>query len=186
MNSALLLTALFKINQVDESAVRRVAYGFGAVVPSLLTAKVDAIPGYVFGEYLAALGERKDVVAFKMSDFGVQSYANGIAVRNQFLERNPEAVGAFVKTTIRGLEYALANREEAIVILAKYTETPARTLNDQFVAATPLLDSPTVRKNGIGVMSSDRWLAGQKLQVDFGDQRSLVPDEKLWTNRFVQ
>jgi len=185
-STSLMLAALFKINNIDESKLNKVTYGFGAMVPSLLTQKVDAIPGYIFGEYLAAKNSRKDVVAFKMSDFGVHSYANGIAVRSDFMKKNPDAVRAFVKTTMRALEYSLANRQEAISILAKFTETPAATLAEQLDAAASFIDTENARKVGYGVMTKDVWTATQNIQVKYGEQNAILDDEKLWTNRFVQ
>jgi NitT/TauT family transport system substrate-binding protein len=168
--------------------VKTVTYNFGAMVPSFLTGKVDATVGYYFGEYLAAKMESKNrpVVFLRFADFGVNPYANGIVVNNDFLAKDPKAVDAFVKTSIKALAYTFKHVDEAVAAAAKHTETPKATLKQQLQLAIELMDTPDARKVGYGVMTTAKWAATQKLQVEYGGQKAVVPDDKLWTNRFVK
>ena len=186
--TAIMLPAFAKLANVDMSKVKTVTYNFGAMVPSFLTGKVDATIGYYFGEYLAARTESKSkpIVWLRLSDFGVKTYANGIAVNNAFMAKDPKAVEAFVKTSLRALAYTYKNVDEAAGYAAKYTETPKALLKEQLTLAIELMDTPEARKDGYGVMTAEKWASTQKLQVEFGGQKAVVPDEKLWTNKFIK
>lgn len=186
--TAIMLPAFAKLSGLDMSKVKTVTYNFGAIVPSFLTGKVDASIGYYFGEYLAARTEAKgkQVLFLRLSDFGVKTYANGIAVANDFMTKNPQAVEAFVKTSLKALDYTYKNIDEAAGYAAKHTETPKALLKEQLTLAIELMDTPEARKAGYGVMTREKWASTQKLQVEYGGQKQAVPDEKLWTNKFIK
>jgi NitT/TauT family transport system substrate-binding protein len=186
--TAIMLPAFTKLANVDMSKVKTVTYNFGAMVPSFLTGKTDATIGYYFGEYLAARTESKgkEVVFLRLSDFGVHTYANGIVVNNEFMASNPEAVEAFVKTSLKALAYTFQHVDEAARAASKHTETPLATLKEQLTLAIELMDTPEAKKAGYGVMTAEKWASTQKLQVEYGGQKAPVPDAKLWTNKFVQ
>jgi NitT/TauT family transport system substrate-binding protein len=186
--TAIMLPAFAKLAGVDMSKVKTVTYNFGAIVPSFLTGKVDASIGYYFGEYLAARTESKDkpVLFLRLSEFGVKTYANGIVANNDFMAKDPKAVEAFVKTSLRALEYTYKNPDEAAGYAAKYTETPKALLKEQLTLAIELMDTPEARQAGYGAMSKEKWASTQRLQVEFGGQKETVPDDKLWTNKFVK
>lgn len=186
--TAIMLPAFAKLADVDMSKVKTVTYNFGAMVPSFLTGKVDATIGYYFGEYLAARTESKSkpIVWLRLADFGVKTYANGIAVNNGFMAKNPKAVAAFVKTSLRALEYAYKNVDEAAGYAAKYTETPKALLKEQLTLAIELMDTAEAKQAGYGVMTKEKWASTQRLQVEYGGQKQPVPDDKLWTNKFIK
>jgi len=186
--TAIMLPAFTKLSGVDMTKVKTVTYNFGAMVPSFLTGKVDATIGYYFGEYLAARTESKNkpIVFLRLSEFGIKTYANGIAVNNDFMAKNPKAVEAFVKTSIKALEYTYKNIDEAAGYSAKHTETPKALLKEQLTLAIELMDTAEAKKDGYGVMTQAKWAATQKLQVEYGGQKQAVSDDKLWTNKFVK
>jgi NitT/TauT family transport system substrate-binding protein len=185
--TVIMLPAFAKLGGVDMSKVKTVTYNFGAMVPSFLSGKVDATIGYYFGEYLAARDESKDkkVLFLRLADYGINTYANGIVVNNTFMAKDPKAVEAFVKTSVKALEYTFKNVDEAAAITAKYTETPQATLKEQLALAIELMDTPEARKDGYGEMTPAKWGSTQKLQVEYADQKEIVPDDKLWTNKFL-
>ncbi len=186
--TAIMLPAFAKLSNVDMSKVKTVTYNFGAMVPSFLTGKVDATIGYYFGEYLAARTESKNkpVVWLRLADFGIKTYANGIAVNNAFMAKDPKAVEAFVKVSLRALDYTYKNVDEAAGYAAKYTETPKALLKEQLTLAIELMDTAEAKKDGYGVMTKEKWASTQKLQLEYGGQKQAVPDDKLWTNKFIK
>lgn len=102
------------------------------------------------------------------------------------MAKNPKAVEAFVKTTMRAVKYKISNIEEAVAATAKHTETPAATLKAQLVFAMSYIDTAEARKIGYGVMTAEKWSSTQRQQVEYGGQKESVPDVKLWTNQFPQ
>ena len=186
--TAIMLPAFTKLAGVDMSKVKTITYNFGAMVPSFLSGQVDATIGYYFGEYLAAKNESKNrpVIFLRLADFGIKTYANGIIVNNAFMEKNPKAVEGFVKASLRALDYTFSHIDEAIAATAKNTETPSSTLKEQLTLAIEMMNTPEAKSAGYGVMTDDKWASTQKLQVDFGGQKEMVPSDKLWTNRFIK
>ena len=112
-------------------------------------------------------------------------YSNGIAVSNDFLASNPDAVDAFVKASIRGLEWTLANPDGAIDILSAHTETEKATLKEQLEAAVPLMNNADAMQNGLGSMTAEKWATTQDIMIEYGEQPSRVPDESAYTTQFL-
>ncbi|MEQ9812287.1 MAG: ABC transporter substrate-binding protein [Azospirillaceae bacterium] len=180
------LPAFMALNEVDPDQVEMITYNFGATVPSFLSGQVDATIGYLFGEYLAARNESdRDVQIMRFYNWGFDVYSNSIIVNNSFLEENPEAVRAFVHASIEGVEYAMANPEEAVQAAAANTETPFETLLEQFEVALPLIYNADAEANGIGTMTAEKWDRTQRVNVEFGEQSEMVAPENLFTTEFL-
>ena len=186
--TAMMMPAWAKINGVDLGKVDVKTYNFGAMVPSFLTGKVDTTVGYAFGEYLAARtkSQNKPVQFLAFADTGIGAYSNGIIVNSGFMKANPKIVSAFVKTSLRGLAYALENKKEAIAATAKNTETSAATLLAQLELAERFFRAPGVEKRGWGVMTDEKWQATQDIQVKFNKQKKIISLDRVYTNRFVK
>ncbi len=186
--TAMMLPAFAKKNGVDMRKVKTITYNFGAMVPSFLTGKVDSTIGYYFGEFLAARtkSNNRKVIFLRFADHGIDAYANGIIVNNDFMKSNPKAVRAFVQTSLRGLRHTIAHIDEAVTETAKHTETAAATLRQQLALALELIDTPSARKYGFGVMTDEKWTATQGIQLGFNKQKRSVPLAKVYTNRFAK
>ena len=185
---ASLLPAFFKITNVDPAKVKVVNYTFATKDASLLTGKVDTIGGYVIGEYLNAkkgAGDKK-VTWLAFSDHGLQMYSNGIFVNNAFLQKNPQAVAGFVKASLRGMEWALANVDASIAYVAKHTETDKASLKEQFEVAIPYMVNEDTKKLGLGAMTAEKWAQTQKIMVEFGGQVKTLPADQLYTTQFLK
>ena len=188
--TAILLPTFLKKNNVDTSKVNSIKSSFGAIVPSFLTGKVDTSIGYYFGEYLAARdkmkGSGKKVLFMRVSDFGVHAYGNGLVVNSDFMKSNPDAVRRFVDVTMRGIKYTINNIPEAAAAAAEHTETPASLIQSQLTLAMEMINNKDAQMHGFGVMVKDKWDDTQSMQVQFGGQKGVVADDKLWTNKFVK
>ena len=187
-STAKVLPAFLKRNGVDIGKITLVNHTFATAVPSVLAGKVDSGQGYVFGEFLAiknaAKGRKVNWIGF--ADNGIQMYSNGIAVNNDFMAKNPKAVGAFVKASVRGLEWTIANVDAAIDILSRHTETEKATLKEQLEVAIPLMNNADAKKNGLGSMSAARWKTTQDIMIEYGGQPSRVPDEKAYSTKYLK
>src|SRR5262249_47809723 len=186
--SARILPAFFKTAGVDGTKVKLVNFTFATQIPSLLANQVDTIEGYVIGEYLAARRGAPDRKANWMpfSGAGLKMYSSGILVNNDFLAKTPQAVRAFVKASIRGLDWTLKNIDGAVDIVAKHTETDKPQLKEQLEVAVPYIDTPEARKLGLGVMSADKWDRTQQIMVEFGGQAKKAPNDQIFTNEFLK
>lgn len=187
-STAKVLPAFLKKNGVDITKLSLVNHTFATAVPSVLNGDVDVGQGYIFGEYLAIKngGKGRAVNWMAFSQYGIAMYSNGIAVNTDFLAKNPKAVGAFVKASIKSLQWTIGNVDAAIAIVAKKTETAAATLKEQLTVAIPLMNNADAKKNGLGSMTKARWDATQAIMVEYGEQKKTLPDAELWTGEFLK
>ena len=86
----------------------------------LVRGDVDAITGFSFTSLLniEARGVKaEDVVILSYPDHGVKMYGNAIIVSEPFLQKNPEAVKAFLRAFTKGVKDVIADPKAAIVTL---------------------------------------------------------------------
>jgi NitT/TauT family transport system substrate-binding protein len=186
--SARLLPAFFKTAGVDGSRVKVVNFTFATQIPSLLANQVDSIEGYIIGEYLGARrgapGRKVNWMAFP--DYGLRMYSSGIIASNDVVAKKPQVVRAFVKASVRALEWSVKNVDGAIDIVAKHTETEKAALKEQLEVAIPYIDTEETRKLGLGVMSADKWERTQQIMVEFGGQARKAASGEIFTNEFLK
>jgi NitT/TauT family transport system substrate-binding protein len=108
--SYIALLALLQSAGLTQSDVNIQSIGYTQPA-ALLGHKVDAVIDYV----------NDGVTLFQKANFPVRILAlqqpvvsNGIAVRNQVLSARTQDIRAFVKATLRGVEYTIAHPQEAV------------------------------------------------------------------------
>ncbi len=177
-----------KKNGVDVNKVKLVSAGFAAKIPSLLTKKVDALGGYI-QEFVGVKGlAEKELNIMRFPDYGVELYSNGIIVNNSFMKEHPDLVRAFVRASMRGWEYTLANLDEAISILNKNLEKPKsrESLHAFFKVLTPLIKTADTLRWGYGWMDDKKWESTQRIMVEYGGQKGMVSPGSLYTIKFLK
>lgn len=90
------------------------------LVPALVSGQVDAIEQFVMGEPLIsnAVGGPVNVLAY--SDFLTDLYGVCLMTTTELAEENPDLCRRFRDALLRGLEYSLANPQEAANILIEH------------------------------------------------------------------
>jgi NitT/TauT family transport system substrate-binding protein len=86
----------------------------------LVRGDVDAITGFSFTSLLniEARGVKaEDVVVLPYPSYGVKMYGNAIIVSETFLQKNPEAVKAFLRAFTKGVKDVIADPKAAIATL---------------------------------------------------------------------
>ena len=86
----------------------------------LVRGDIDAITGFSFTSLLniEARGVKaEDVVVLPYPSYGVKMYGNAIIVSEPFLQKNPEAVKAFLRAFTKGMKDVIADPKAAIVTL---------------------------------------------------------------------
>lgn len=186
--AAYVLPAVFKKYGVDESKVNIVSYNYGANVPALLAGNIDATTGFYLTEYTTVKlnSNGREVVAMLLRDIGVDTYSNGIIANKEFLAKNKAAVEAFIKVSLKAVQYSIDHVDEAAAAGANNTETSKEIIKLQFERSIPFIDTPEYRELGPGIMKKAKWDATQDLMVSTGQQAKPVPDDELWTNSLVK
>jgi NitT/TauT family transport system substrate-binding protein len=150
-----LFPAFAKAIGIDPDSVKKINMDPRLREAMLLRGEVDAISGHIFSTVLAvkAAGyKEKDIRCFLYGDYGMESYANGIAVSPAFLKKHPDAVRGFIRATIKAARDTVLNPKLAVAAVRKY-----QPLVDDAVEADRLrlgvsccILTPWVRKNGYG------------------------------------
>jgi NitT/TauT family transport system substrate-binding protein len=152
------LLAVFKKFGIPESAYRIIAIEAAAKVPALLSRKVDAIPGFRFGDHLRSYVQNKDAKIALFSDWGVNLLGNGYLVATSTLEQKPAVVRGFLRATLHGWKDAIADPAAGVTaLLAAFPDT-----NRQFVElGIPLviehMQSEATKGKPLGWMAEEDW-----------------------------
>ena len=90
-------------------------------VAALMADKEDAVVIYTTNEPLQLAKQGVDYTLLKTSD-AVELVANGLITNEKTLQENPELVRKMVRATLKGIQYARENPDEAFQISEKYVQ----------------------------------------------------------------
>jgi NitT/TauT family transport system substrate-binding protein len=95
---------------------------------------------------------------FVPADHGLDLYSLGIAVTEEFLEKNPELVRGFVRASFRGWQDAMHNPEEAAEIQRRSVPALDRSvILNELSLVRNLVVVPETQTHGFG------WFTPQKM-----------------------
>lgn len=140
---------------IDRANVEEVAATTFGISP-LLEGEVDVWPGFRTNEPLVAEQMGYEVNIVKPEEFGVDIYADVLIASNETIEQSPDVVDAFVKATLEGWEWALANRSEATDITMKYAEGTTKEHQRAMLDASAPLIKPSEGMM-VGQMNFSKW-----------------------------
>jgi NitT/TauT family transport system substrate-binding protein len=172
--------AFMKMHGLDPSTLKVVNIDGSARVPMLAARKVQAIDLFVMSEPgLKRAVKDAEVKCLLLGDHGLDIYANGIGVKEDFLRQNPQVVRGFVRAALRGWKDALANPEEAAKIQVQYVKAlDPKIIVEELAIVKRLAVVPDTQKNGYGAMNREKMartvqfindnveVTGRKLTVD--------------------
>lgn len=152
---------------------------------SFVQGKVDVSAAYVFDHPYQARKAGADIEIIDPADFGVNFYSDCLFARNDFIDSNSQVVEKFVHATLRGWDYALTNKEEAVTITLKHTEGLDRESQSFMLKeAEPLIRHENASR--IGLVSADSLSKMVKILEDQEQLKGDVSVQKAFTNRFVE
>ena len=157
--------AFMKQNGLDPSTLKIVNLDPGSLVAALAARRIQSIGLFAMSETaIKRAVQDGEVKHMLLADHGLDIYANGIGVRDDFLLKNPDAVRRFVRASLRGWKDALANPEEAAQLQAQMVKTLNPTIiAEELQVVRRLAVVPDTQKNGLGWIDRDKL----KRSVDF-------------------
>jgi NitT/TauT family transport system substrate-binding protein len=172
--------AFMKMHGLDPSTLKVVNIDGSARVPMLAARKVQAIDLFVMSEPgLKRAVKDAEVKCLLLGDHGLDIYANGIGVREDFLKQNPQVVRGFVRAALRGWKDALSNPEEAAKIQVQYVKAlDPGIIVEELAIVKRLAVVPDTQKDGYGAMNKEKMartvkfindnveVTGRRLTVD--------------------
>ena len=183
-----VIQALMKLNNVDDSKVEKVSTTREAAEALFLEGKVDMSPAFVNAVYASyqAQGAAKDFEILRASDFGVNTLSLAIVANTNFLEKQPEAVRAFVGATMRGLRDVLSDPAAGWQTVVKYKpEVDPKLAQFGLENSLPLLETAETKGKPAGWMSEKDWNATLDFLATYMALSPRLATEQYFTNDFL-
>lgn len=134
---------------------------------SLLSKQVPAIEFFVMakpGLEAGAKSANAELRTFLPADQGLELYSNGIAATEDFISKNPDVMKRFVRASLKGWQFAIANPEKAAEDQIKFVPSlKAEAIVAEIKIVADLAITAETKKNGLG------WFDPAKMQsnLDF-------------------
>lgn len=149
-----------RANNFDPEKVKWVLVEPASLNAMLLSKKTDGMIEYIFTlVLLKKLGEPQGLKpkAWLFADHGFEFYGNSLIASEETLEKNQDVTKRFLKATIKGLDYAFSNPDEAVELLRKsHPEVEAKPAKEELLLVKQLALSEEANKSGIGYMAEDK------------------------------
>jgi NitT/TauT family transport system substrate-binding protein len=144
--------AFMNQNGLDGSKLEVVNVDAAARIPMLAAGRVDSVDQFLMAApAIRRAAPGKEPVCLFAADYGLNLYSNSIGVKKSFLEENPAAVRGFVRAALRGWQYTLAHRDEAVAIIVKHVPALDRAIvREEIDLIERIAVNADVRANGFG------------------------------------
>jgi NitT/TauT family transport system substrate-binding protein len=134
---------------------------------TLLSGQIPAIEFFVMAKPSLEAGAKSantELRTLLLADYGLELYGNGIAATEDTIAKNPDVLRRFVRASLRGWKFALANPQKAAADEIQYVPTlKADGIVAEIGVVADLAVIADTKKNGLG------WFdpAKMKANVDF-------------------
>jgi class 3 adenylate cyclase/ABC-type nitrate/sulfonate/bicarbonate transport system substrate-binding protein len=166
------LAAMLKQQGVDYAALPRVEHTGNPM--DLVAGKADAMVSYVTNEPFILEQNRVPYRSFTPRTFGFDFYGDNLCTTQALSRRKLAMVQAFLAASLKGWDYALANKQEAVdIILRGYPVIKSReALLFEAVRTEALIEPGLIQ---LGSQSPERWNAIARIYQDLG----MLPKDRL-------
>lgn len=166
------LAAMLKQQGVEYAALPRVEHTGNPM--DLVAGKADAMVSYVTNEPFILEQNRVPYRSFTPRTFGFDFYGDNLCTTQALSRRKPAMVQAFLAASLKGWDYALANKQEAVdIILRGYPVIKSReALLFEAVRTEALIEPGLIQ---LGSQSPERWNAIARIYQDLG----MLPKDRL-------
>jgi NitT/TauT family transport system substrate-binding protein len=175
--------ALVQATGLDESSLTVEDIGFTQAA-AVQQGAVDAAMVYIANEPVQLRNQGIEVTVFEVSDY-IDLVSNGLVVGDKLMAENPELVGKMVRASLRGLDYTLANPDEAFDIvrevIPEMTDEEAPTQRQVLEVSLQLWQSDQP-----GLSSQEDWQASVDFMAKTGLLEKDIEIQKLYTNQFIE
>jgi class 3 adenylate cyclase/ABC-type nitrate/sulfonate/bicarbonate transport system substrate-binding protein len=172
------LAAMLNQQGVDYAGLPRIEHTGNPL--DLVAGKADAMVSYVTNEPFVLEQNRVPYRSFRPRAFGFDFYGDNLCTTEALSRRKPAMVQAFLAASLKGWEYALANKQEAIdIILRGYPVVKSRdALVFEAVRTETLIQPELIR---LGSQNPERWNAIARIYQDLGMlPKGRLPDPPIY------
>ena len=178
--------AMLEANGVDRTTITEVNAGFD---PRVLTeGRVDILAVFKSNEPDIVRGLGFELNIWDPADYGAPSMGLTYITRQELADKDPSIVERFLKATLKGMQFAADNREQALDIVMKYAPKEKRE-HQRFMLEAELRDAagPLTEENGLGWMTDAQWRALYEQLLGFEEALPRPFDyQTAFTDKFLR
>ncbi len=179
------------INNIPFSSINWLSVAPELREPMLVQRRADGITGFVTSTALSLRALGMDLPAqriFRYREHGLDFfYGSVILTTRTYAERNPEILRSLVGALYRSMKWSFHNQPAAIQALRArepLTDVAIESVRQE-MAMAELVDSPNVRRLGLGIIEAPRLtrqIEAVKMAYNLGDMPSV---DRFHTDRFL-
>ena len=177
--------AILNANDVDRSRIQEARVGFD---PRVLTeGTVDILAVFKSNEPDVVRRLGFEVNLWDPADYELPTMGLTYVTTNELAQENPDIVERFLKATLKGLEFAFNNKEEALDIVMKYAPDEDRD-HQRFMLDTEMTDavSTLTEERGLGWMTDAQWQGLYEQFLEFEALPNPFDYRTAFTLQFLQ
>lgn len=178
----ILLNALLAAQNIDPSQVDIIDRTDFSFQP-LLTGDVDVIDAFITDAVVRLKAEGHAVNSILLIDYGIESYPNAIFTTEDMVKNKPDVVERFLRATLKGIQSAVDNSEEAAKQVLVYNQD--LTLESQIQglqAALPLFKPAGTNP---GMMTAQTWEFTANMLLEQGILQQIPELSQVYTLEFL-
>jgi NitT/TauT family transport system substrate-binding protein len=176
------LRALLNAGELTEADVTLDSIGFNQV-ETVAAGTQDVVVGYSANEPIQLKARGIAVTEIRVADYA-QLAANGILASEKVIAEDPDLVRAFVGAFLKGMEYSIANPDEAFTLSESYIPNFA-DLDADVQKQVLAISMEFWKAERLGYSDPQAWENMQDVLLDMG----LITEEldlgKAFTNEFI-
>ncbi len=172
------LEAILHAGELADQDISLDTIGF-TQVESLVTGLEDAVVVYAANEPIQLKERGYPVNVLKVSDY-LELVGNGLVTNEETIRSNPELVRKMVAATLKGIETAMLNPEDAYQICMKYVEN--LKADDPIQKQVLSASIEMWKSNLLGYSNPQAWENMQDILLQMGLLQSTMDLSKAYTN----
>lgn len=154
----------------------------------LLNEEIDIASAMIYNEYwlpMEAGYSEDDFTVFDMEEEGAGMLQDALFVQREFLENNEDLLVRFMRATIKGWEYAIANPEESVDLMGlDFTQNDVTAKDHQIRMAqetAKLYDADDAQTEGLFYINTDKLTQTVDIATEYIDEVSGIEVDKIYT-----
>ncbi len=174
-NSRQIYYALLNAQGIDPSQINELERTDMTLGP-IIRGEADVIDAWIVNEVPRAILDGIDFNLILPSDYGIDFYPNVIFTTEDMIANNPDLVERFLRATLRGMQSAVDDPEEAAALAVARNDT--LSLESETEAMRQSL--PLLKPGGssVGMMDEETWQQAYEMLV----QQNLLEEGDLEVN----
>ena len=185
--SYIALRAMLAKANMTESDVKVLMIGYTQIA-SLLGDKVDAAVVFANNEPVQLAAQKQAFNQIFSYDY-FPLVGHGVVTSERLLQENPALVKAFVRATLKSMDYTLHHAQDAFKTVQKAIDLPAKDAAVQYqvmLASMKLWENEYTRKHGLGSSDPLAWASSQQFMLENGFIKSTNEVGKIMSNAYLK